>query len=165
MMEASRQTTEERTMDGNRTLDPVVGATGVRKVGGSCHCGKVRFEAEVNLSKGASRCNCSICARTAALGVIVKPEAFSLVGGKEHLGEYQWGSKVGTRFFCKYCGIHCFGRASLAELGGEFVSVNLNCVDDVELKDLDVRYWDGRHNNWDAGTRTTPWPVQSASWG
>jgi hypothetical protein len=96
-------------MDGNRSPEMIVGATGVRRVAGSCHCGKVHFEFEADLSKGASRCNCSICTKTAALGFVVKPGAFSLVRGREHLGE--WATKIGTRFFCKYCGIHCFGRA------------------------------------------------------
>jgi hypothetical protein len=86
----------------------------------------------------------------------------SLLAGEEHLGQYVWGEKIGCRFFCKLCGIHCFGRAHLEELGGDFVSVNLNCLDGVELKDLTIGYWDGRHNNWEAGTRPTPWAILSA---
>lgn len=125
---------------------------------GTCHCGKVRFEVEIDIA-GASRCNCSICTKTSVTGGIVKPDAFRLVSGEEHLSSYEWASKMSKRFFCKECGVHCFGRGHLAQLGGDFVSININTLDDVELTDLKVVYWDGRHNNWEAGPRGTPWPM------
>jgi hypothetical protein len=127
---------------------------------GSCHCGAVRFQVDVDAGKG-SRCNCSICAKVGATGSVVKPGAFALLAGEDSLGTYVWGHKISTRFFCKHCGIHCFARGHLAELGGDYVSVNLNCLDDTELADMQVTYWDGRHDNWQAGTRSTPWPVLS----
>lgn len=130
---------------------------------GSCHCGAVRFQLEADLSNGAGRCNCSICTRVAQLGVLVKPEAFRLLAGEEALSFYEWGHKVSRRYFCRHCGIHCFGRGSLPELGGAFVSANLNCVEALEPTQLKVIYWDGRHNNWEAGPRDRPWPIHAAA--
>jgi hypothetical protein len=51
------------------------------------------------------------------------------------------------------------GRGHLAEVGGDYVAANLNCLDNVDVNTLPVMYWDGRHNNWEAGPGQTPWPV------
>ncbi len=129
-----------------------------KKHTGGCHCGAVRFEVHVDATSG-SRCNCSICTKTSVLGGSVKPEAFALLSGAESLSEYEWGFKVSRRFFCKQCGVQCFGRGHLKELGGDYVSVNFNTLDDVDPSDIKVVHWDGRHNNWHAGPRSSPWPI------
>lgn len=123
---------------------------------GSCHCGAVRFEVDVDTSKG-SRCNCTICMKLGAVGCIVAPAAFVLLAGGDNLGE--WGGRVSRRQFCRTCGVYCFGRGHLDVLGGDFVSVNLNALDGVDAAQLSVVYWDGRHDNWAAGPRATPWPI------
>jgi len=48
-------------------------------------------------------------------------------------------------------------------VGGDYVSINLNCIDDLDPNELNVSYWDGRHNNWHAGPRSTPWPISASS--
>jgi hypothetical protein len=126
---------------------------------GGCHCGTVRFEVTLDLSQGGTRCNCSICNKLALTMVSVKPEAFRLLAGEGQTGTYVWGSGIGTRHFCLRCGIHCFGPGDLPELGGKYVSVSLNALDDVDVNDLQVMFWDGRHDNWHAGMRATPWPI------
>lgn len=136
----------------NRTTD-------VARYAGSCHCGAVRFEAELDLVAGAGRCNCSICTKMGTTGAICKPEVFTLLSGEGHCSEYVWGGKVSKRFFCKHCGIHCFARGHLAELGGDYVAINVNALDRVDPSSLTLSYWDGRHDNWDAGPQATPWPV------
>lgn len=124
---------------------------------GSCHCGAVKFQVDIDVAK-ASRCNCTICTKMGVTGGIVKPDAFRLLEGEGSLSTYG-KSEVAKRYFCKQCGIHCFGKGHLEQLGGDFVSVNINCLDDVDLATLHPIHWDGRHNNWQAGPRDTPWPI------
>jgi hypothetical protein len=139
--------------------DQRAAASGLRKHRGSCHCGAVRYEVEFDLGSGVGRCNCTICTKIAALGGSVKPDAFVLLAGENSLSAYEWGAKVSRRYFCKHCGVHCYGSGHLAELGGDFVSINFNTLDDIDVGSLKVGHWDGRHNNWHSGMRDTPWPI------
>lgn len=126
---------------------------------GSCHCGSVRYEVTLDLANPASRCNCSACTKTGVTSMLVKPDAFVLLAGADHTGTYVWGAKIGRRHFCRYCGVHCYAPGHLAEVGGDYVSINLNTIDGLDLATLELQHWDGRHNNWEAGPRATPWPT------
>jgi hypothetical protein len=134
-----------------------------RRLRGSCHCGRVKFEVHADVARGGSRCNCSVCTKLGAFGSIVKPEAFELLTPEAELGVYEWGAKVSKRFFCKACGTHCFGRGYLAEVGGDYVSFSYNAVDELELAELPVVHWDGRHDNWQAGPSPKPFPILTPS--
>lgn len=118
---------------------------------GSCHCGRVRYEADIDPEAGTSRCNCSICTKQRAWNTTVKPQDFRLLAGKDDLADYQFGSKQGHHRFCKICGIAAFGEGYVEAIGGAFVSINVACLDDLtpeELARLPIRYMDGRHDNW-----------------
>ncbi len=46
-----------------------------------------------------------------------------------HCRAVRYPDAIGARCFCSRCGIHCFGRGHLAEMGGDFASVNLDTID------------------------------------
>jgi hypothetical protein len=123
-------------------------SAGPRTYTGGCHCGAVRYEVDLELGTGTTRCNCTYCTKAAWWGIIVKPSAFRLLSGAESLSDYPGGGSPVHHLFCKVCGIHSFGRGDIPELGGAFCSVSMNCLDGVDLSGVPVRYLDGRHDTW-----------------
>jgi hypothetical protein len=118
---------------------------------GSCHCQAVRFEADMDLAAGTSKCNCSICTKTRTWEVLIKPDAFRLLAGKDALSEYKFGSKQAAHLFCRHCGTQVFGQGYLEEIGGDYVAVRLASLDNAEIEELvtaPVKYMDGRNDNW-----------------
>lgn len=118
---------------------------------GSCHCGAVRFEADIDLAAGTGKCNCSICTKRRAWGVLLKPEQFRLLTDEGALSDYQFGTMQGHSLFCSTCGCASFSRGHVEEIGGDFVSIQLGCLDDAtdeELAEAPVSYGNGRDNKW-----------------
>ncbi len=125
---------------------------------GSCHCGAVRFEADLDLASGTTRCNCSHCSKWRAWFTLAKgAERFRLVQGADAISEYRWTppGQPGpflTFSFCKNCGIRTFAGGELEALGGVFRAVPIATLDDVpadELAAAPVSYIDGRHGRFD----------------
>jgi hypothetical protein len=124
-----------------------------RTLDGGCHCGAVRYCASVDLGR-AFRCNCSICSRTAATAAPCEPSDFELRSGQTELHEYRFGQGRLTRSFCSRCGIHCFARSSGSN--GDTLAVNVNTLDGVELAELAVVHFDGRHDNFEPRSQPAP---------
>jgi hypothetical protein len=124
---------------------------------GSCHCGAVRFEADIDLAAGTIRCNCSHCAKARTWFTLVDPDRFRLVAGAEAQTEYQWTAAGRDRpnlhfRFCKTCGIRTPGYGEHGPSGGPFYFVPIAALDDVdrgELAAAPLRYVDGRHDRYD----------------
>ena len=112
---------------------------------GECHCGAVRFEAALPDVVLAQSCNCSICARTGFVHVIVPESRFRLLQGAEHLTAYTFNTGVARHLFCRVCGIKSFYRPRSNPDGW---SVNARCLDEAEGLDIRIEPFDGK--NWEA---------------
>lgn len=112
--------------------------------------GAVGFEADIDLALGTNKCNCSICTKTRNWNVILKPSAFRLLTQEGALADYQFGTRSGHHYYCSHCGVRTFSRAYLEEIGGDYVSVQVAALDNLDPSELvasPVRYADGRSNN------------------
>jgi hypothetical protein len=109
---------------------------------GGCHCGAVRFEAALPDTVEVEDCNCSICAKTGFLHMIVPESRFRLVRGAEDLTAYAFNTGVARHLFCRHCGIKSFYRPRSNPDGW---SVNARCMDDPSGLSLKVKPFDGQH--------------------
>ncbi len=112
-----------------------------------CHCGAVegKFEADI---KSAVDCNCSICRAKGALQYRIPQEDFTLVKGKEALQTYKFNTNKASHYFCKHCGIHVFAEPRIST---KHYSVNLRCVVDLNLDNLELIKFDGV--NWEESAK------------
>lgn len=131
----------------------------VKTYKGSCHCGALRFEADLDLAEGSNRCNCSYCAKVRAWFALAKgPERFRLHDGstREAIGEYRWtppeDSEPHLTFtFCRVCGVRTFARGELEALGGIFHAISVPALD-MSLEEraaIPIKYINGRDRRFD----------------
>lgn len=113
--------------------------------GGGCHCGAVRFEIRAPAVIRANRCNCSICAMTGFVHLIVDKSNFKLLQGEDALTEYHFNTRTAQHLFCRLCGIKSF-YVPRSHPGG--YSVNVNCLDSDNIESLEIGDFDGQ--NWEA---------------
>lgn len=117
---------------------------------GSCHCGAVRFEADLDLTQPTFRCNCSICRRTRFWAAVARADGFRLLSGKSELTRYVFNSMKNEHFFCRHCGVRAFGVGNDTPIG-KMYGVNLGCLDDVsdeQLATVPITYVDGLEDRW-----------------
>lgn len=109
---------------------------------GSCHCGAVKYEVDVDLTNPVIGCNCSICQRKGTLLTFVGESAFRLKAGADATTDYTFNRNVIHHLFCKTCGVTSYARGS--KDGKPTYAINARCLDGVEIDDLKIHKWDGR---------------------
>ena len=140
---------------------------------GSCHCGAVRFACEIGLAplgerspqrrpgllfSSTLRCNISFCRKTRMWKNHIPAEDFRLLQGADALTHYRFGEAGIDHTFCGTCGVYPFVTASEPVMGGDFVCVNIACLDDVsddEYAAAPLRFEDGAHDDWGQPPRVT----------
>jgi hypothetical protein len=112
------------------------------KYEGSCHCGRVKFEADGEL-KQVMACNCSICSRKGSLLWFLPRERFRLLSAERNTKIYTFNKHVIKHYFCATCGIHPFGEG-VDPSGKAMAAVNTRCLEGVDLEKIPVKHFDGR---------------------
>jgi hypothetical protein len=113
----------------------------IRHAGG-CHCGRVRFEVLAAAQLQVFDCNCSICAKSGYLHLIVPRSQFQLLSGAEQLTSYQFNTGTARHLFCAVCGIKSF---YVPRSHPDGYSVNARCLDDATVSAMRVTAFDGQH--------------------
>lgn len=110
---------------------------------GGCHCGKIRFSVDADLSN-VIECNCSYCAKKGLLLAFTPSTAFTLTAGDDSAQtEYRFNTMKIRHLFCTTCGVQAYGRA-LSPDGVDTVAINMRCVDGVDPASLPRIPFDGR---------------------
>ena len=101
---------------------------------GACHCGAVRFSAELPQGlASARRCTCSICRMRGAVTVTGSIAGFRLLEGADTLATYRFNTGTAEHHFCTICGIytHHRRRSNPDQLG-----INAACLEGVSPFDF-----------------------------
>jgi hypothetical protein len=112
---------------------------------GGCHCGAVRFQVDLPRQVEVQSCNCSVCAMTGFLHVIVPESRFRLMTDEAALTAYTFNTGVARHLFCSSCGVKSFYRPRSNPDGW---SVNARCLDTTDGLELNIEAFDGQ--NWEA---------------
>ena len=111
---------------------------------GGCHCGRVRFEVQAPARFEVKDCNCSMCAKSGYLHLMVPKERFKLLSGADVLTTYEFNTKTAKHLFCSVCGIKSF---YVPRSHPDGYSVNARCIDSPTITGIKVSFVDGR--NWE----------------
>jgi hypothetical protein len=115
---------------------------------GGCHCGTVAFEVRTKPEIELVDCNCSMCAKTGYLHLIVPRKDFRLLRGEELITTYTFNTGAAKHMFCSVCGIKSF---YVPRSHPDGYSVNFRCLDAEEFSSVYTTEFDGKHWEQHAG--------------
>lgn len=117
---------------------------------GGCFCGAVRYQADAIFDSGY--CHCSMCRRISGAPAVcwfsVRAEHFAVTRGE--VAALQSSAHF-TRYFCRDCGTHLFGRDDLPaspSVGSPLVSAMLGTLDDPEAVAPAIHQWWSSRVRW-----------------
>jgi hypothetical protein len=110
---------------------------------GGCHCGAVEYEVEATERVTCQDCNCSICAKSGYLHLIVPKSRFKLLKGGDNLITYTFDSGEAKHKFCKTCGIKSF---YIPRSNPDGFDINVRCLD-PQPESINIEPFDGK--NWE----------------
>ena len=111
---------------------------------GGCHCGRIRFEIEAPARLQVIDCNCSMCAKSGYLHLIVPKERFRLLSGSDALSTYEFNTRTARHLFCSVCGVKSF---YVPRSHPDGYSVNARCLDEGTVEEMRIVRSDGK--NWE----------------
>jgi hypothetical protein len=113
------------------------------KYQGSCHCGGIQFEVEAPDDLQVEECNCSICAKSGFLHLIVPKSKFRLLSPEENIATYTFNTGVARHLFCRICGIKPF---YIPRSNPDGYDINVRCLD-TKPRSIAIEQFDGQ--NWE----------------
>lgn len=99
---------------------------------------------DLPVSFSAVSCDCSICAKSGNVHVIVPAASFRLTLGEAALTDYAFGSGVARHRFCRVCGVKSF---YVPRSNPDGVAVTYRCLDDWMAFNVAIEEFDGL--NWE----------------
>jgi hypothetical protein len=111
---------------------------------GGCHCGAVRWEVDLPDAFEVEDCNCSMCAMSGNIHIIVPASRFRLTQGNDNLVEYTFNTGAAKHLFCRTCGVKSF---YIPRSNPDGVAVTWRCIDDWQDLKVTVNKFDGQ--NWE----------------
>jgi len=112
---------------------------------GGCHCGAVKFEVALPAYIEVEDCNCSICAMSGNIHVIVPSTRFKLLQGHNNLSKYTFNTHKAQHMFCKTCGVKSF---YIPRSNPDGYAVTYRCLENWQKLDVTTNSFDGQ--NWEA---------------
>ena len=112
------------------------------KHAGSCHCGRIAFELQGEITEVLD-CNCSLCRRRGGLLWFGPREALALATPESDMGTYTFNRHHLRHHFCATCGISPFSEGENPKTGEKTIAVNVRCLPDLDLKSLKINEYDG----------------------
>ena len=109
---------------------------------GGCHCGKISYEVEGDIS-GVVECDCSICSQRGYLLWFVDRQKLKLLTSESNLSTYTFNKHQIKHRFCAVCGCGPFGEG-LDPTGKSMAAINIRSLRSIDLSAIKRTSYNGK---------------------